>query len=114
MRRKGPLSLTLPQMGGDCKQGLGSLLNINTFDFSVCFPASHLGPTGDFRVATGCGCGPIKGSESPFATEAKGLGVGEGRLLQYLLSAYDIDALLQFRQLLASEVIYLPILNFEI
>ena len=24
--------------------------------------------TGVFRVATECGCGPIKGSESPFAT----------------------------------------------
>jgi hypothetical protein len=79
-------------MGGDCKQGLGSLLNINTFDFSVCFPASHLGPTGDFRVATGCGCGPIKGSESPFATEVKGLGVGEGLQFPHI-KPYQCQAL---------------------
>ncbi len=28
--------------------------------------------TGVFRVATECGCGPTKGSESPLATEDRG------------------------------------------
>ena len=31
------------------------------------------GATGGFREATECGCAPTKGSESPFATEGKGV-----------------------------------------
>jgi len=38
--------------------------------------------TGAFRAATECGCGPTKGSESPFATEGRrgGLGLGSSPL----------------------------------